>query len=102
VGDTALKARHALLGWLVCASVALGGGIAVASAILGDVISGTITAINVNMVSIQGRAYPIATGSAAYAAAQTLKPGQVVDVQLNGPAKSSESQVINITLHSGD
>ena len=96
-----MKTRHALLGWLACASVALGASLAVASAILGDVITGTITAITVNMVNIQGRTYPIATGSAAYTAAQTLKPGQVVDVQLNGLATSSESQVINITLHSG-
>ena len=72
-----------------------------ASAILGDVVTGTITAININMVNIQGHIYPIATGSAAYQAVQTLQPGQVVDVQLNGSAKSSDSQVINITLHSG-
>lgn len=97
-----MKTRKALLGWLACASAALGGGIAMASAILGDVITGPITAINVNMVNIQGHIYPIATGSAAYDAAQRLKPGQLVDVQLNGPAKSSDSQVINITLHSGD
>ena len=96
-----MKTRKALLGWLVCASAALGGGIAVASAILGDVVTGTITAINVNMVNIQGHVYPIATGSAAYEAVKTLQPGQVVDVQLNGPAKSSESQVINITVHWG-
>jgi len=75
-----LKTRKALLGWLVCASAALSGGIAVASAILGDVITGPITAINVNTVTILG---------------------QVVDVQLNGSAKSSASQVINITLHAG-
>lgn len=97
-----MNPRHALLGWLVCASAALGGGIAMASAILGDVVTGTITAINGSMVNIQGTVYPIATGSAAYAAVQTLKPGQVVDVQLNGPAKSSTSQVINITLHWND
>ena len=97
-----MKARHALLGWLVCASAALGGGIATASAIPGEVVTGTITAINGNMVNIQGQIYPIATDSAAYAAVQKFQPGQVVDLQLNGPAKSSTSQVINITLHWGD
>ena len=97
-----MKARHALLGWLVCAGAALGGGLAMASAMPGDVVTGTITAISGNMVNIQGQTYPIATDSAAYAAAQTFKPGQVVDLQLNGPAKSSASQVINITLHWGD
>ena len=97
-----MKTKQALLGWLVCASAALGGGVAAASAIPGEVVTGTITAINGNMVNIQGHIYTIAGGSAAYAAAQTFKPGQLVDVQLNGPAKSSASQAINITVHWGD
>ena len=57
-----MKSRQALLGWLACASVALSGGIAVASTV----------------------------------------PGQLVDVQLNGPAKSSTSQAINSVLHEGE
>jgi hypothetical protein len=97
-----LKTKQALLGWLVCASAALGGGGAAASTIPGEVVTGTITAINGNMVNVQGHIYTIAAGSAAYAAAQTFKPGQLVDVQLNGPAKSSASQAINITVHWGD
>ena len=96
-----MKPRHALLGWLVCASAALGGGIAVASTVLGEVVTGTITAINGNMINIQGQIYPIATDSAAYAAVATLKPGQLVDVSLNGPAKSTSSQAVNIVLHQG-
>jgi hypothetical protein len=102
VGDTALKARNALLGWLACASAALGGGVAMASAMPGEVVTGTITAINGNMVNVQGQTYSIAAASAAYSVVQNFKPGQLVDLQLNGPAKSSASQVINITLHSGD
>jgi len=94
-----LKAKQTLIAWLVCASAALAGGIAVASAVLGEVVTGTITAINGNMVNIQGHIYPIATDSAAYQVVTTFKPGQVVDLQLNGSAKDSSSQVINITLH---
>ena len=94
-----MKTKRALLGWLACASLALGGGLAVASMSPGDVVTGTITAINGNMINIQGQIYAIAAGSAAYAEVHTLKPGQVVDVQLNGPAKSSSSQAVNITLH---
>ena len=97
-----MKARQAFLGWLACASAALGGGAAIASAMPGEVVTGTITAINGNMVNVQGHVYPIAAGSPAYSAVQTFKPGQVVDLQLNGPAKSSSSQVINIMLHPGD
>jgi hypothetical protein len=97
-----LKTRQALLGWLACASVALSGGIAVASTPLGDVVTGTITAINGNMINIQGQIYSIAAGSAAYTAVANFKPGQVVDVALDGPAKSSSSHAINIILHTGD
>ena len=96
-----MKARQALLGWLVCAGAALGGGLAVAATVAADVVTGTITAINGNMINIQGQIYSIATDSAAYAVVSNFKPGQVVDVQLNGPAKSSTSQAINIVLHQG-
>jgi hypothetical protein len=97
-----LKTRHAYFGWLVCASAALGGGIAVAAAVPGEVVTGAITAINGNMVNIQGHIYPIVAGSAAYEAVSRFQRGQLVDVQLDGPAKSTTSQAINITLHWGD
>ena len=94
-----MKAKQALLGWLACAGLAVGGGIAAATAVPGEIVTGQITAINGSMISIQGVVYPIAAGSAAYAAVTTFKPGQVVDVQLDGPAKSSSTHAINITLH---
>ena len=97
-----MKTRQALLGWLACASVALSGGIAVASTVPGEVVTGTVTAINGRAVTIQGKTYAIATNSAAYAVVANFKPGQLVDVQLNGPAKSSTSQAINIVLHQGE
>jgi hypothetical protein len=97
-----LKARRALLGWLACASAACSGGIAAASTVPGEVVTGTVTAINGNVVTIQGKTYPIGTNSAAYAVAANFKPGQLVDVQLNGPARSSTSQAINIVLHQGE
>jgi hypothetical protein len=102
VGGTALKSKHALLGWLVCASAALGGGLAVASTVAADVVTGTITAINGNMINIQGQVYPIASDSAAYAVVAHFKPGELVDVILDGPPKSSASHAINIVLHSGN
>jgi len=96
-----LNARKAILGWLACAGMALGGGSGIASTVPGDVVTGTITAINGNMVNIQGTIYPIATGTAAYEVVSHFKTGQLVDVQLDGPAKSSNSQAINIVLHEG-
>ena len=71
-----MKARQALLGWLACVSVAFSGGIAVASTVPGEVVTGTVTAIDGNGVTIQGKTYPIATNSAAYAAVANFKPGQ--------------------------
>ncbi|HXI67500.1 MAG TPA: hypothetical protein VNH41_06150 [Steroidobacteraceae bacterium] len=97
-----MNARHALLAWLACASAALGGGIAMAAAVPGEIVTGPITAINGNMVNIQGHIYTIAAASAAYEVVTKFQPGQIVDVQLNGPAKASSSQAINITLHWGD
>ena len=96
-----MKTRNRFLGWLAWASLAL-GGLAVASTTVGDLVTGTITAINGNMVNIDGHVYSIETGSPAYEASTKLKPGQVVDVQLDGPAKSSSSRAITITLHQGD
>ena len=94
-----MKAKQALLGWLACAGLTLGGGIAVATAIPGEVVTGQITAINGNMINVGGHIYAIVAGSAAYEAVTKFKPGQMVDVQLDGPAKSSSSHAINITLH---
>lgn len=97
-----MKTRQAILGWLACAGAVLGGGIALAAAVPGEVVTGQIVAINGNMVNIQGHIYSIAATSAAYEAVSRFQPGQIVDVQLDGPAKSSASQAINITLHWGD
>ena len=94
-----MKTKQALLGWLACAGLALGGGIAVATAVPGEIVTGQITAINGNMINIGGQIFYIAAGSAAYAAVTNFKPGQMVDVQLDGPAKSSSSHAINITMH---
>ena len=94
-----MKAKQALLGWLACAGLALGGGVAVATTVPGEIVTGQIVSINGNMINLGGQIYSIAAGSAAYAAVTTFKPGQMVDVQLDGPAKSSSSHVINITLH---
>lgn len=94
-----MKTKQALLGWLACAGLALGGGVAVATTVPGEIVTGQIMSINGNMINLGGQVYPIAAGSAAYAAVTTFKPGQTVDVQLDGPAKSSSSHAINITLH---
>ena len=94
-----MKAKQALLGWLACTGLALGGGIAVATTVPGEIVTGQIVTINGNMINVGGQIYPIAAGSAAYAVVTNFKPGQIVDVQLDGPAKSSSSHCINIMVH---
>lgn len=73
-----------------------------ASTTIGDLITGTITAISGNMVNIEGHVYSIEAGSPAYEASTKFKPGQIVDVQLDGPAKSTAAHAVTITLHQGD
>ena len=67
----------------------------------GDVITGTITAVSGNSVTIGTHVYPISAGSAAAAAAAKLAPGQYVDVQLDGLASSTSSRVVNIVVRHG-
>ena len=54
MGGTALKAKQALLGWLACTGLALGGGIAVATAVPGEIVSGQIVTNNGNMINVGG------------------------------------------------
>ena len=97
-----MNSRHKLLALVAAFGVALYVGGASANTIPGDMVSGPITAVaGVQSVSIQGQVYRIKPGSPAAAAAGKLSPGQVVDAQLNGPAGSSSSQVVNIIVRSG-
>ena len=94
--------KHTLLSVLAAAGIALGGSNALANTVPGAVITGTITAVSASSVNIGGHVYPISTGSAAAAAAPKLAPGQYVDVQLDGPAGSSSSRVVNIVVRKGN
>jgi hypothetical protein len=94
--------RHTLLGLLVIAGGALGAGNALANTVPGAVITGTINTVSGNSVNIGGHVYPISAGSPAAAAAPKLTPGQYVDAQLDGPADSSSSRVINIVVRRGN
>jgi hypothetical protein len=101
VGGTALNVRHALFALLASGCAVLGSASASATVMGGDVVTGTITSVTAQAININGHTYPIAGASAASAAAPKLSPGQVVDVQLDGPASSSGSRAVNIVLHQG-
>ena len=97
-----MSARHLLLALLTAAGTVLSAGSLEASTVSGDIITGSLTAVNgIQSLNIEGRTYRVKDGSPAVAAAAHLTPGQSVTVQLDGPASSPASQVINIVTHTG-
>jgi len=102
VGGTTVNARHTLLALLAAAGTVLGSGSIEANTVPGDIVTGSLTAVNGRQsLNIEGRTYRLKDGSPAFAAAAHLTPGQSVTVQLDGPASSPASQVINIVTHTG-
>ena len=97
-----MSARHLLLALLTAAGTVLSAGSLEASTVSGDIITGTLTAVNgIQSLNIEGRTYRVKDGSPAVAAAAHLTPGQSVTVQLDGPASSPSSLVINVVPHTG-
>ena len=97
-----MSARHSILALLAAAGVALSAGSLEANTVSGDIITGSLTAVNGRQsLNIEGRTYRLKDGSPAVAAAAHLAPGQSVTVQLDGPASSPSSQVINVVTHTG-
>ena len=97
-----MNARHTLLALVTLVAAALSAGSLEANTVLGDIITGSLTAVNARQsLNIEGRTYRLKDGSPAVAAAAHLTPGQSVTVQLDGPASSPSSRVINIVTHTG-
>jgi hypothetical protein len=97
-----LNARHTLLAMLAVAGTALGVGSLEATTVPGDLITGNLTAVNgTRSLNVDGHTYLLKDGSPALSAAAHLTPGQSVTVQLDGPASSPSSQVINVVIHAG-
>lgn len=96
-----MKLRNTLFAVLASGCAVLGSGSALATVMGGDVVTGPITSVSGQTININGKTYVISSGSAAAAAASKLSAGQVVDVQLDGPASSSGSRVVNIVIHKG-
>ena len=97
-----MNARHTLLAMLATAGTVLGSGSIAANTVPGDVITGNLTAVSgTRSLNIDGHTYLVKDGSPALSAAAHLTPGQSVTVQLDGPASSPSSQVINVVTHAG-
>ena len=65
-------------------------------------LSGKLTAAPQNgEIEIANHVYHVKANSPADKALSSFYAGQKVDVVLDGPAGSSDSQVVSITLHTG-
>lgn len=96
-----MKVRQVLFAVLAAAS-AFGTGGAGANTVPGDIVSGNLSALNGHVsLAIEGHTYRLKDGTAAIAAAAHLTPGQSVTLQLDGPAASPASQVINVVPNTG-
>jgi hypothetical protein len=97
-----LNAKHTLLAMLAAAGTVLGTGSIDANTVPGDVITGNLTAVNgTRSLNVDGHTYLLKDGSPAVSAAAHLMPGKSVTVQLDGPASSPSSQVVNVVTHAG-
>ena len=79
----------------------LAAGAAGANQLAGPVVTGYLTSIQRDSITVNGQTYSIAPGSPAADELSSLAAGQVVDVQLNGPASSPDTQVTNVAVHEG-
>jgi hypothetical protein len=96
-----LKIRMKLAAWAVASSLAsLGAASANANQIPGAIITGHVISVaGTEWINLDGHNYRIASGSPAASVVGKLTPGQLVDAQLNGPANSAASAVINVVVH---
>jgi hypothetical protein len=80
----------------------LAAGTAHANQLAGPIVTGYLTSVQGDSITINGQTYTVAPGSPAADELSSLSPGQRVDVQLNGPAAEPGTEVINVALHQGN
>lgn len=87
----------------VAAVILASGRVQASQPVPGQLITGYVTAVQgSDTIVINGQTYAVAPGSAAQQELSLLSPGQRVDAQLNGPASSPDSEVINVAVHEGE
>jgi hypothetical protein len=95
VGGTTLKPHKAL--WLAtCAALLAATTNAWSNKPADFAVSGTVTVVRADTVTVDGRVYRIQPGSQAAAAASRVSTGQTVEVQLTGPANDSRTEAVAI------
>ena len=87
----------------VAAAILFTGAAQASQPVAGQLITGYVTAVQgSDAIVINGQTYTVVPGSAAQQELSSLSPGQRVDAQLNGPASSPDSEVINVAVHEGE
>ena len=85
----------------VTAGLLLASGPVLAARLISTTLTGQVTAVSGGYVTIDGKSYQIAPGSAAASAISTVTVGENVDVTFDGPVTSSDSHIVTISPHSG-
>jgi hypothetical protein len=102
VGDTVVKHLNIVATLACCVAAAiLTTHPARANQIAGQVVTGYVTAVGGDSITINGQTYNIDPGSPAADEVGSISPGQRVDIQLDGPASSPDSEVTNVAVHEG-
>lgn len=82
----------------VTVAIFLAGPLA-ANQLPGDLVTGQVNAVaGDSSIKVDGKIYRIKSGSPAAQAVRNVAPGQTVDIQLNGPANSSATEVVNVVV----
>jgi hypothetical protein len=77
-------------------------GHAIGNQLPGELVSGQVNAVaGDSSIKVDGKIYRVKSGSPAAQVVRSIAPGQLVDVQLNGPANSSASEVVNVIVRGG-
>ncbi len=97
-----MSGRTMITGMIAAVGFVLSAPAVLANRPIGTTITGTVTAVSgTEWLTVDGRMYRVKAGSAAAAALPQVRPGEVVDVTLDGAPTTSASEVIAVSPHSG-
>jgi len=94
-----MNIERASKGWLLAAALGVLASqpVLASKPIMPSTITGTVTAVTADgEVVVDGRIYHIQASSDAASEAPNIQVGQTVQVKLNGPPNSQQSQVVEI------
>jgi len=90
-----------LVSAVVSASLLLGAASASAARVTNTTLTGQVTAVSGQSITINGRTYQVAPGSQAASAMQQVQPGENVDVRFDGPVNSPGTHIVTVSPRQG-